>query len=51
MIVFEYFFDKMKVFGPKMNEMAARINLEMEDMKEVRLSVNLSVSELQLVKI
>ena len=39
MIVFEYFFDKMDIFGPKMNEMAARINLEMEDMEEVCLPV------------
>ena len=39
MIVFEYFFDKMDIFGPKMNEMVARINLEMEDMEEVCLPV------------
>ena len=36
MIVFEYFFDKMEIFGPRMNEMAAK---KMEDMEEVRLSV------------
>ena len=42
MIVFEYFFDKMNIFGPKMDEMAARINLEMEDMEEVCLPVCLS---------
>ena len=39
MIVFEYFFDKMEIFGPRMNEMAAK---KMEDMEEVRLSVCLS---------
>ena len=48
MIVFEYFYDKMNIFGPKMDEMAAKINPEIEDMKEVCLpvclsSVNLSV--------
>ena len=43
MIVFEYFFDKMNIFGPKMDEMTARINLEMEDMEEVCLSVCLLV--------
>ena len=39
MVVFKYFFDKMDVFGPKMNEMAARIDREMEDMEEVCLPV------------
>jgi len=34
MIVFEYFHDKMEVFGPKMDSMAAR-ELEMEDEEEV----------------
>ena len=43
MIVFEYFYNKMDIFGPKMNEMA-RINPEMEDMEEVCLSVCLSIS-------
>ena len=42
MIVFEYFFDKMDIFGPKMNKMAAKIDREMEDMEEVRLSICLS---------
>ena len=42
MIVFEYFFDKMNIFGPRMNEMVARINLEMEDMEKVCLPVYLS---------
>ena len=42
MVVFEYFFDKMDIFGPKMNEMATRINQEMEDMEEVCLPVCLS---------
>ena len=42
MVVFEYFFDKMDIFGPKMNEMA-RIDLEMEDMEEVCLSISVSV--------
>ena len=36
MIVFEYFFDKMDIFRPRMNEMLARI---MEDMKKVCLSI------------
>ena len=44
MVVFKYFYDKMDVFGPKMNEMAAKIDLEMEDMDEVCLSVYLSHS-------
>ena len=44
MIVFEYFFDKMNIFGPRMNEMPARIDREMEDMEEVRLPVCLSHS-------
>ena len=39
MVVFEYFYNKMDIFGPKMNEVAARINPEMEDMEEVSLSV------------
>ena len=39
MVVFKYFFDKMDVFGPKMNEMAARIDREMENMEEVCLPV------------
>ena len=43
MVVFEYFYGKMDIFGPKMDEMAARINPEMEDMEEVCLSVCLSV--------
>ena len=42
MIVFEYFFDKMDIFGPRMNEMAARIDREMEDVEEVCLPVCLS---------
>ena len=42
MVVFEYFYDKMNIFGPKMDEMAARINPEIEDMKEVCLPVCLS---------
>ena len=42
MVVFEYFYDKMDIFGPKMNEMA-RVNLEMEDMEEVCLSISVSV--------
>ena len=44
MIVFEYFFDKMDIFGPRMNEMAARIDREMEDMDEVCLSHSLHVN-------
>ena len=43
MVVFKYFFEKMDVFEPKMNEMAAKIDLEMGDMDEVCLSVCLSV--------
>ena len=43
MIVFEYFYDKMDIFGPRMNEMAARINLEMEDMEKVCLFVYQSI--------
>ena len=43
MIVFEYFFEKMDIFRPKMNEMATRINPEMEDMEEVCLSISASV--------
>ena len=31
MIVFEYFYDKMDVFGPKMDDVAARDDPEMED--------------------
>ena len=42
MVVFEYFYDKMDIFGPKMNEMA-RVDLEMEDMEEVCLSISASV--------
>ena len=42
MVVFEYFFDKMDIFGPKMDEMAARINRERKDMEEVCLPVCLS---------
>jgi len=38
MIVFEYFHDKMEVFGPKMDNMAAR-ELEMEDEEEVSLFI------------
>ena len=38
MIVFEYFHDKMEVFGPKMGKMAAR-ELEMEDEEEVSLFI------------
>ena len=38
MIVFEYFYDKMEVFGPRMDNMAAR-ELEMEDEKEVSLFI------------
>jgi len=33
MIVFEYFYDKMEVFGPEMDNMAAR-ELEIEDEKD-----------------
>ena len=44
MVVFEYFFNKMNIFGPKMDEMAARINPEMEDIEEVCLSISASVS-------
>ena len=40
MIVFEYFFDKMSIFGPKMDEMARN---KMEDMEEVCLYISLSV--------
>ena len=53
MVVFEYFYDKMDIFGSKMNEMA-RVDLEMEDlemedlemedMEEVCLSISASVS-------
>ena len=43
MIVFEYFFSKVDVFGPKIEKMAFRDSLEMEDMKEVCLSVFLSL--------
>ena len=43
MVVFEYFYDKMDIFGPKMNEMATRFDLEMEDMEEVCLSISASV--------
>ena len=46
MIVFEYFFDKMDIFGPKLNKMAAKIDREMEDMEEVRLSICLSSCKL-----
>ena len=31
MIVFEYFFDKMDLFGPLMDEMAAREALQNEE--------------------
>ena len=41
MIVFKYFFDMKDVFGRKMDEMATRDNLEME---EVSLSVCLPLS-------
>ena len=40
MVVFEYFFDKMNIFGPKMDEMAAKID---RDMEEVCLPVCLLV--------
>ena len=43
MVVFKYFYDKMNIFGPKMNEMATGINLEMEDMEEVCLSICVSI--------
>ena len=43
MIVFEYFFSKMDLFGPKMDKMRFRDSLEMEDVKEVCLSVFLSL--------
>ena len=41
MIVFEYFLSKMDLFGPKMDKIAFRDSLEMEDVKEVCLSVSL----------
>ena len=44
MIVFEYFFRKMDVFGPKMDKMTCRDSLEMKDMKEVCFSVLFFVS-------
>ena len=45
MVVFEYFFDKMDIFGPKMNEMAARINPEMEDIEDpITRSLLLAIS-------
>ena len=44
MVVFEYFFEKMDIFGPRMNEMAARTNLEMEDMEEVCLFVSVCLT-------
>ena len=37
MVVFEYFFNKMDIFGPKMDVMAARIDQERKDMEEVCL--------------
>ena len=43
MVVFEYFFDKMNIFGPEMDVMAARINQERKDMEEVCPSPCLSV--------
>ena len=43
MIVFEYFYDKMDVFGPEMDNLAAR-ELEMEDEKQVSLFTVVSVS-------
>ena len=43
MIVFEYFYDKMEVFGPEMDNMNAR-ELEMEDKEEVSLFTFVSVS-------
>ena len=39
MIVFEYFFSKVDVFGPKIDKMAFRDGLETKDLKEVCLSV------------
>ena len=42
MVVFKYFYDKMDIFGPKMNE-TARVILEMEDMEEVCLPISASV--------
>ena len=45
MIVFEYFYDKMEVFGPRMDNMAAR-DLKAKDEAKVSLfsqSVHLSV--------
>ena len=43
MIVFEYFFGKMDIFRPRMNEILARIDREMEDMEEVCLFACLTV--------
>ena len=40
MIVFEYFFDKMNVFGPKMDRIGAT--------KKVCLSVSLSICDFVL---
>ena len=45
MIVFEYFYDKMDVFGPRMDAMAGR-DMEMEDEEEVSLFIPASLSVL-----
>ena len=45
MIVFEYFYDKMEVFGPEMDVMAAR-DLEMEDEEDVSLFISVSLFQM-----